>query len=166
MKIRVHGIADGKHSIEQTQDSQTIEYISHEFFDTAFLKGTLAKIGKLFAFDGQVKCNAHLICDLSLDEYDEEITANLSFSLKADTELFLITNGDNDSEEIIIHEEDEYFDMTELVRDALNMGLPMKRIAPQHKGKSFADLHQDLYKPKGEIDPRWASLKELKIDIE
>jgi uncharacterized metal-binding protein YceD (DUF177 family) len=73
-------------------------------------------------------------------------------------------------EEIIIREDDKYFDMTQEVCEQLAVRLPMKRIAPEFAEVEFEDLYPEysIKKEKevfkDELDERWAPLKKIKLN--
>ena len=52
MKIRIHGITDGKHNIELKDDVINLPDIFPEFFGEVELNGTLIKIKNRFNFNG------------------------------------------------------------------------------------------------------------------
>jgi len=141
MKIRIHGFQDGKHQIELKENVKNIPYFFPEFIDEVQVSGFLTKSKNRFNFVGNVKCNAKLICDISLEEFIKEIIGDIYINFIADTTLFHFQkNNSSETDEIVIHEDDEYFDISTEVRDILATNIPMKRIAPKYKGKTFADL--------------------------
>jgi uncharacterized metal-binding protein YceD (DUF177 family) len=109
-----------------------------------------------------------MLCDRTLTEFEELITAGITASFLANTELFKSKKryNDNDSEEIIIHNDEKELDITKIVKDQLAVKLPMKRIAPEFREKSFEELYPE-YSINGnqeKIDSRWDKLKKLRID--
>ena len=120
---------------------------SPEFFGEIKIEGLLRKYGKRFAFTGTAECKAKLICDLSLEEYEELITSELEISFMADSRLFMMRNEEDaaEADEKIVHEDDEFFDVSELVREQLALKLPMKRIAPKYREKDIKGNLPRLY---------------------
>jgi len=168
MKIRVSGIKNGNYEINISENAENIPYISSEFFGTVEVNGTLKKAGNRYSFNGSTHCNAKLICDISLEEYVEKITANISIQFIANTTLYFIQKEKNmiePDEEIAIHEDDEFFDLTEEVKDALVLGLPMKRLAPNYRDKSFEEYFPQYSTTNRKIiDDRWEKLKTFSSD--
>jgi uncharacterized metal-binding protein YceD (DUF177 family) len=166
MKIRIHGIQDGKHQIELKENVKNIPYLFPEFIDEVQVSGFLTKSKNRFNFTGIVKCNAKLICDISLEEFIEEILANIHINFIANTQLFYFQrNNTKEIEEIAILEDDEYFDISDEVKDILAVNIPMKLISPKHKGKTFAEIYPQFAKENENIiDERWQALKNLNID--
>lgn len=171
IKIRIHGIKDGQHEIKMSVPVEEIDEMFPEFFGNIDLEGKLRKIGNRFSFVGQAKCQAKLVCDLSLEEYTELIETEINVSFLADTTLFML-HGDKEVaefEEKIVHEDDEYYDISYEVNEALAVQLPMKRIAPEYREKNLEDIYPfvvDKQEEKQEepVDDRWAALKKLKFN--
>jgi hypothetical protein len=69
--------------------------------------------------------------------------------------------GDEFSE-IAIHEDDEFYDITTEVKDSLVVSLPMKRVSPEYRGKSFEEIHRfaDTF---GMDEPRLRDMMDLKL---
>ena len=175
IKIRIHGIQDGVHDIAENEPSSSINDMLPEFFGDIRFEGKLRKIGKRFAITGFAYCKAKLICDLSLEEYEETISSELSVSFMADTAIYnLQKNADYDpTSERVVHEDDEFFDLSEDIKEQLAVDFPIKRISPAYRGKSFEEIHPQFAadgsetseKESGdEIDSRWSALKNIKLN--
>lgn len=173
LKVRVHGIKDGLHEIDETADVSTIEDIFPEFIGQIELKGNLRKLGKRFSFSGTAECQALLLCDISLTEYREMIKTDIKISFIADTELYLLQgeNEYNEKDEYAIRDDEEYCDLTKEVCEQLSLKLPMKRIAPNLRDKKFEEIYPELAadsenagKKEEQLDDRWAALKKLKLN--
>lgn len=82
----------------------------------------------------------------------------------ADTELFLLQQGeqrDRTYEVQLIREDATHIDLSEDVRQELAVHLPMKRVAPQYRDRSFEELYpQYAARPEPLEDP-WAPLRKL-----
>ena len=168
MKIRIHGIQDGKHQIELTENVKNIPYFSSEFLGEVQLSGFLTKAKNRFNFSGTVKCKAQFFCDISLEEFIEEIVADIHLNFIADTQLFYFQKDSiKEIEEIAVHEDDEYFDISDEIKDILTVNIPMKKNAPKYKGKTFYDVFpQFANKNKDEnfVDERWNALKNINLN--
>ncbi len=81
-------------------------------------------------------------------------------------------NYDDPDTERAVHEDDEFFDISDDVREQLTVSIPMKRIAPQYRNKTFADLHPEfsaeitetISDDEVQIDERWSALKKIKLN--
>lgn len=180
LKILIKGIRDGEYDINISSPVEEIEGIFPEFFGNVSFVGKLRILGKRFTVVGKAICNAHLVCDLSMEDYVEQIEVEIRSSFLANNELYYSMAGINEelreSEEHIIHEDDKYIDLTEDIRQELALGLPMKRIAPKYRDKSFDDIYPQYSANKfiesmkqkkrknQEIDERWSVLKKLKLN--
>lgn len=174
IKIRIHGIKDGIHDLTEIVPVEEIEGMLPEFFGNVSFTGKMRKIGKRYTITGFAECQVRLICDLSLEEYTDTISSEINVSFIADTEMFLLSKGqyDDPDAERAVHEDDEFFDISNDVREQLAVSLPMKRIAPQYRDKSFADLHpefsaeiaENIKEDEEQIDERWSALKKLKLN--
>jgi uncharacterized metal-binding protein YceD (DUF177 family) len=168
MKIRIHGIKDGKHNIELSDNVSNFPNIFPEFVGDVKLEGVLTKMRNRFNFEGIVHCNSKLICNISLEEFEQEISTKLELNYIIDTNLFLMKkdNSDDSSSEIVVPDDEEFVDITEDVKDVLVVSLPMKRISPKYIGKSFAEIYPQYSSTKkdDDIDARWAELKNISFD--
>ncbi|ROL57662.1 DUF177 domain-containing protein [Bacteroidetes/Chlorobi group bacterium Naka2016] len=178
LKILVKGIKDGEYDVDISSPVEEIEGFFPEFFGEVRFRGKLRIVGKRYTVEGVAECEAHLICDLSLEEYTETISVQISSSFYANNELYYATKNISEelreTEEHIIHEDDKFIDISEDVRQELAIHLPMKRIAPQYRGKSFEEIYPQYSadtppkKSKGktdeEVDERWNALKKLKFN--
>lgn len=167
LKLRIHGIKDGESGFAIEEDSKKITDLPNEFFGIISVEGKLTKIGKRYTVVGSARCQAKFVCDLSLEEYDEEIIANFDYSYTVNNELYhmLKEKGDleNENGEIIIHEDDQYIDLSEELRQELILNIPMKKVAPMYRNKNLKDIYPDFNVEDEEIDPRWSELKKLKF---
>ncbi len=174
IKIRIHGIKDGIHEVNEIVPVSEVAGMLPEFFGNVSFVGKLRKIGKRFTITGFAECQIKLICDLSLEEYTDIISSEINVSFIADTELFLLNRENYDDPDIerAVHEDDEFFDISDDVREQLTVSIPMKRIAPQYRDKTFADLHPEFSAEINEtapdeevqIDERWSALKKIKLN--
>lgn len=171
LRFRIHGIKDGKYQLDLESDVREIKELSEEFIDSVSIKGILTKIGKRYTFVGKAKCNAKLICDISLEEFIEEIETDIEISFVANNELYFLnkakSNFESETGDIIIHEDEQEIDFSEQVRQELMISLPMKRVAPSFRDKSIEDIYPQFMadkQEKPEIDERWKGLENLKLE--
>lgn len=164
MKIRIHGIADGNHNVKLKDKVENFPDIFPEFIGEVELNGILTKIKNRFTFDGNVKCDAKMICDFCLEEYIETIEAEVEVNFIVDINMYFIQKKyDGEAKEISLHADSTHYDITNDVKDSLVLSLPMKRLSPNCKGKTFAEIYQQNKLIEESIDPRWAKLKDIKF---
>ena len=174
IKILIHGIKDGIHEINLNIPVEEVDDMFPEFFGEIAITGKLRKLGNRFSIIGEAKCQAKLICDLSLKEYNQFIVADITASFYANDDLFFLKNDDNHPSDLetIIREDELYLDLSEEVREQLAVRLPMRRIAPDMMDVEFNEIYPDYSedKVKKDIengispDERWAPPKNLKLN--
>ncbi len=181
LKIRIHGVSDGKHKISLSSYAENIPDMFPEFFGEILVEGELTKSARRYKFSGTANCKANLICDISATDYTEEITTKIVLALVVDSTLYFEQKKniiDYDLE-IGLHEDDIFFDISEIVKDELAVSLPMRRISPKYKNRSFSDLYPEYTSTattitnnnnhnhnnnKSNTDERWNVLKNIKIE--
>jgi uncharacterized metal-binding protein YceD (DUF177 family) len=168
LRIFIQGLKDGIYEINSECGVEEIDGMFDEFIDNVKVIGTLRIWGSRFALDMTATCNAKLLCDISLEEYIEPISAELKLSYIADEDLYRF-GKDSDiakAEERIIHPDDKYIDITEEVRQELTVNLPMKRIAPEYRDKDIKEIYPKYTATENLTieDAHWAELKKIKFN--
>ncbi len=170
LKIKKQGMADGEYDIsivEGVENIQDIKDTNAGFFGDILIKGKLSKIDNRYIFNGFVECHANLICDISGEEYVELIRAEIQTVFIENEKLLNSgsTRFSKNLDEVIIHEKDEYIDLTDEVRDALCLGIPMRHISPKYIGKSFSDCFPEHSADniQKDDDDRWEKLRSLDL---
>ena len=142
---------DGTHEVALECPADEIPDMFPEFSgSTVKAFGSVRRVGKRFLFSLRAAAVAHLECDLSLEKFDEEVTSDFEVLFIADTELRLLAgiSGDEtyitDRDERIIRSDSGFIDLTEDVREELCTALPLKRIAPQYRGRDISDIYPEL----------------------
>ena len=166
LKISILGMEDGDNAVNVSCQSSDIPDMFPEFFGEVHLEGMLRKQGKRLILNAKASCMSKLLCDVSGEEFEQNIEAPITQYLRLDTQLHDL-HEDGDGDEILLRDDEEYIDITEEVRQELAIHLPMKRIAPGFEDKTFEELHPDLLKKEeeqtdGETSP-FAALKHLNI---
>lgn len=176
LKVFIQGLKDGEYDIDLSGPVEKITEITEEFFGNIEFKGKLRKIGRRFAISGKAVCMAKMNCDLTLVEFEELIETEIKISYIAVDNLLAHSEETNDKEinEYFISDDEKYIDLSQEIREELIVNLPMKRIAPENRNKSFDEIFPEftgkkeskkIQKSKEELlDDRWAPLKNLKIE--
>ncbi|HCN05888.1 MAG TPA: hypothetical protein DIS79_09725 [Bacteroidetes bacterium] len=171
ISIDIIGLQDGSHPIALDISAADIPGLSPEYVGSVVIDGTLHKIGKRFQLDTEVEATARLVCDRSLEEYDEQIVTELGLDFVVDSALALKQEGHldelDDDDVRGLRDDARTLDITDDVRQLLILGLPMKRVAPQYRTAELTDIHPILGSDSSEsssdtIDDRWAALKDIK----
>jgi len=175
LKIYIQGLKDGVYDIDISSPVSQIPGMYDEFFGNVDFSGKLRILGKRYAVTGKAVCKAKLICDLTLSEFIEEISVDFKSSYLAVEHISSlgVDITDNNLNEHFIKDDEKYINISEDVSEELAVNLPMKRITPDFRGKSFEEIYPEFTQPKfesrkkkisdGEVDDRWAPLKELKF---
>lgn len=161
-RIEIQGLKDGDYPVEMSYPVSVIPDMFPEFIGNIVLSGVLKRFGKQFTFKGKVTGEALLVCDYSLKEYTEKIEKEFKATAMTDNLQYKSKDVKSDNEEIIIHEEDKYIDMTDIIREELGVSLPLKRISPEYADKNFEDLFPD-YSEKIEVNSSFGALLDDKL---
>lgn len=164
-RINIQGIKDGQYEIDLKTAVEDMPGLFPEYFGEARVKAKMRKIGNRYAITGKASCKAKMICDVSLQEYVDTIAVDISRAFFADSSLYEEKKLDDYEigEEIVIRENDKYIDLTKNIKDLLSASLPMKRVAPEFRGKDFEEIFPEhtMKNKKEEIDHRWDQLKKI-----
>jgi uncharacterized metal-binding protein YceD (DUF177 family) len=168
LKVFIQGLKDGEYEIDLECPVDQIPDMFEEFVDIVRLKGKLRILGRRYNISAKAECSAQLVCDVSLNEYVETISADINLAFIAD-ELLWHAGKDQARGEVAeraIHPDDKHIDVTEDVREELAVNLPMKRVSPEYRDKDLKEVYPE-YSPekvKAPDDDRWAALKNLKFN--
>lgn len=167
LKLRIHGIKDEETYFTLEDIVSNMQDLPEEFFGNIIVEGKLTKIGKRFTVVGVAKCQANLICDISLENFTQEIIANFDYTFTVNNELYYLLREkgefENENGEIIIHEDDQFIDLSEELRQELILNIPMKKVAPKYRDKNLNEIYPELEIEEEAADPRWSELKKLKF---
>lgn len=169
ISLSLIGINDGVHPFEMQVDAREINNLGEEFQGAVTVSGVMHRSGRRVHIDATVTANAHLMCDLSLEDFVELYSPKISLEYRLDNELAASQAGaDVEPDEIRgIREDLHYLDITDDVRQELMLALPMKRVAPQYRDKDIVELHPELLdEPEPPADDRWAALRNLTSSTE
>ncbi len=175
--VSIKGITDGKYPVEVNAIAERIQDIFPEFRGELQATGTLRKYGKRYLFDLTATATAHLLCDMSGEDFEEQITAHCSLEYIADTHLALMQEDSSNDREppFYIRDDNTSIDITEEIRQELAVMLPLKRISPAYRDKEFDEVFPEFAAQTTDeissaaddepaLDPRWAALKSIKFD--
>ncbi len=170
LKLDISGMADGEYEFNIVEPVSLLNSDFEEFIGDVVLDAIMNKLGNRYNLKADIKATAKMICDRSLQEYEEQIKSHIDMSFIADTKAFLSMNGKEPKyHEVIIREDIKYIDITTYVMESLALELPMKRIAPQFRDKQLDEIYPDVAdkissEKHKDLDERWSKLKNLKIN--
>ncbi|SIT95885.1 Uncharacterized ACR, COG1399 [Epilithonimonas bovis DSM 19482] len=166
--IAFSGLKTGKHDFkfEINQEFFDLFETEREFFNPEInIDVLLDKHTTFLEFYINVSGTVQLICDISNDEFSENISNDLKVLVKFGEEY------DDSNEDIItIPHKDSEFNIANLIYEAVVLSIPMKKLAPSVRDNDEYQKLLDQYSPQiteedeeeQSIDPRWAALKKLK----
>lgn len=166
--IAFSGLKTGKHDFkfEINQEFFDLFETEQEFFNPEInVDVLLDKHTTFLEFYINVSGTLQLICDISNDEFSENISNDLKVLVKFGEEY------DDSNEDIItIPHKDSEFNIANLIYEAVVLSIPMKKLAPSVRDNDEYQKLLDQYSPQiteedeeeQSIDPRWAALKKLK----
>lgn len=170
--IDITGMRDGQHVIDTTHPVSCIPGLGPEYTGIIHINGVVVRRAPKFTVIVSCEANAHLVCDRSLQEYDEPINIDLDLDFVSDTSLASVQRQNPealDEEEVrAIRDEDNSIDLTEDIRQDLMVALPMRRVSPAYRDKDLEEIfpaivEQDDASPADETpDGRWEALRKLK----
>lgn len=166
--IAFSGLKTGKHDFkfEINQEFFDLFETEQEFFNPKInVTVLLDKHTTFLEFYINVSGTVQLICDISNDEFSENINNDIKVLVKFGEEY------DDSNEDIItIPHKDSEFNIANLIYEAVVLSIPMKKLAPAVRENDEYQKLLDQYSPKKieeveveqSIDPRWEALKKLK----
>ena len=166
--IAFSGLKTGKHDFkfEINQKFFDLFETEQEFFNPEInVDVFLDKHTTFLEFYINVSGTVQLICDISNDEFSENISNDLKVLVKFGEEY------DDSNEDIItIPHKDSEFNIANLIYEAVVLSIPMKKLAPSVRDNDEYQKLLDQYSPQiteedeeeQSIDPRWEALKKLK----
>jgi len=165
--IAFTGLKTGKHDFGFgiSQTFFDLFGTEQEFFNPEIdAKILLDKHTTFLEFEIEVSGTVQLICDISNEEFSENIENKLKVLVKFGEEY-----DDSNEEVITIPHKDSDFNVANLIYEAVVLSIPMKKVAPTVKGDDEYEKLLDKYSPKIEeekeeqnADPRWEALRRLK----
>jgi uncharacterized metal-binding protein YceD (DUF177 family) len=164
--IQFIGLKLGKHRFTYPIDNKFFDDFQYDDFNFINCNVDLLLIKKptLMELHFAVKGSANLICDLTNETFDQEITHKMDVIVKFG-EFF---NDENEDILILPHTSFQ-LDISQFLYEAIVLSLPIKRV---HPGVADGTLKSDVLKKLKEyelnetkrikeIDPRWDKLNEL-----
>ncbi len=157
--IYIQGLMDGEYTIHETCNAEDIKEMPSEYRGTLNVNGKLRKHINRYLINAEIDVTAFFQCDLSLEEYQE----NIRTSLHA-TYLIGVSsdNVDEHNNVFAITDDTKEIALDNVIREELILTLPLKRVSPQWRDKNW---QQPIQEEKNENEPlssdTWAVLKNL-----
>ena len=165
--IPVSGLALGSHSYQfEINDDFFVEREYSEIQQGKLsVRLDIDRQETLMTLDFSIKGTVRVPCDRCADEFDLPISDEREFFLKLGTE----NAEESDDVEVISADQADY-DVSSLIYEFIILAIPMHRVHPegQCNPEVLAMLNQEVVEEEEEasdaIDPRWAALKDIKLE--
>ncbi|MEM1268849.1 MAG: DUF177 domain-containing protein [Bacteroidota bacterium] len=159
VSIALQGLKPGVHTFSFTPSPEDVD-LEPTLFSDIQVEATLDYQERRALVMLDASATAHLVCDRTLDAFDEEISGDHQVLYTADQEL---AGGDGDDEVERLEPGTLELDVTTAVRDTLMLALPLRRVSPAARDLELPTQFGALKDDEGNaIDPRWEALKKLK----
>ena len=164
LTVSIIGLDQGSRRFSATIPAADLEGIAPEFRDDIVLDGEIRRLGQRFYVHADISGIATMICDRSLDVFKESIDRVVDLVYELDADLARDQRGKDLAEVDIrgLEPDARSIDLQDDVRQELALGLPMKRIAPQHRDQNIEDIYPELRRSEDATDDRWEALKKLR----
>ncbi len=169
--INIYGLEEKRYTFDFEGSNEFFEVFEQSFVTKGEFKAIikLNKNSSLIQLDFEITGSVELVCDRSLDLFDEPIKIN---------ERFIYKFGDRQEEisdeiEMIPHGT-ATVNIAQHIYDFIGVSLPMKKLHPRFREEEIEEEGLLLYttnketaeEKQQEIDPRWAILNKLRIENE
>ena len=167
-RVNIVGLSNKVHHFDYELDEEFLSLYGRDLYSKgSFVANvTLDKHETFLEVDFEIKGSAQLVCDRSLEVFDQPVEAQRKMVFKygeVDEEL---------SDEIqVIHRDTVSLDLGQFFYEFIGLALPMKRLHPRFQDEDGNDEGTIVYTSEGEAneeeksegtDPRWDILKKLK----
>jgi len=130
-------------------------------------KVLLTKQTTLMILNFTVKGTVELLCDRCLDQFNQKINNEGKLFVK-----FGLEEEELSDEIIVVSFEDHQLNVAQFLYELVILGLPIKRVHPNKKGKNTCDpemikklgeylVNEESLNDEGPVDERWIELKKL-----
>ena len=170
--IKFSGLKNGQHQYRFDLDREFFKQFNYnEFADCKLdILVDFNKRDNLLEFNIHSSGTVNVPCDISGENYDQDIKGDLDFIVK-----FGASYNDDRDDLIIIPYNSHLINIAQQIYESVLLNLPVKRIHPDiASGKKQAENakyiinyqvdNQEKIEEEQDIDPRWAALKNILTD--
>jgi uncharacterized metal-binding protein YceD (DUF177 family) len=164
--ISFTGLKSGSYQFNYNVDKKFFEAFNFDEFLDSNVKVNLdfVKKSNLFELHFLAKGDVKVLCDISMEPYDQPVDCELNLIVKFGEEY----NDDNE-ELIIIPYNEHYINVSQFIYEMIVLAMPGKRIHPRVLDgtlksdivEKLEELNPENKKKEHKIDPRWEELKKL-----
>ena len=164
--IPISGLALGKHSFQYEVSDEFFSGMDYSEIQHGKVSVSLdidreeTMLVLTFDIEGTVR----VMCDRCADEFDQPIDSNQVFYIKLGTE-----NAEESDDVTVLPADQHDFDLTSLIYEFIILSIPMHRVHPEGQcNPEIIDMLNGMQEVAEEdeetIDPRWAALKDIKLN--
>lgn len=164
--IPISGLALGKHSFQYEVSDEFFSGMDYSEIQHGKVSVNLdidreeTMLTLTFDIEGTVR----VMCDRCADEFDLPIESNQVFYIKLGTE-----NAEESDDVMVMPADQHDFDLTSLIYEFIILSIPMHRVHPEGQcNPEIIDMLNGMQEVAEEdeetIDPRWAALKDIKLN--
>lgn len=164
--IPISGLALGKHSFQYEVSDEFFSGMDYSEIQHGKVSVNLdidreeTMLVLTFDIEGTVR----VMCDRCADEFDLPIESNQVFYIKLGTE-----NAEESDDVMVMPADQHDFDLTSLIYEFIILSIPMHRVHPEGEcNQEVIDMLNGMQEAAEEdeesIDPRWAALKDIKLN--
>lgn len=164
--IPISGLALGKHSFQYEVSDEFFSGMDYSEIQHGKVSVNLdidreeTMLVLTFDIEGTVR----VMCDRCADEFDLPIDSNQVFYIKLGTE-----NAEESDDVMVMPADQHDFDLASLIYEFIILSIPMHRVHPEGEcNQEVIDMLNGMQEAAEEdeesIDPRWAALKDIKLN--
>lgn len=141
--VSIKNLDQGKSNLSLEARPKDLE-LGEEFIENIYLDGYIDKSGNQLNIKLNIITNLNLICDYSLENFSEKIEKEVMIICKLDNLTVEEKEYYKDFENFIFYKFDESeIDIADVIREELILTVPMKKISPKYRDKSFEELYPE-----------------------
>ena len=164
--IPISGLALGKHSFQYEITDEFFKGMDYSEIQQGKVSVNLDidRVETMLTLTFDIEGTVRVMCDRCADEFDQPIDSNQVFYIKLGTE-----NAEESDDVMVMPADQHDFDLTSLIYEFIILSIPMHRVHPEGQcNPEIIDMLNGMQEVAEEdeesIDPRWAALKDIKLN--
>ena len=164
--IPISGLALGKHSFQYEITDEFFKGMDYSEIQQGKVSVNLDidRVETMLTLTFDIEGTVRVMCDRCADEFDQPIDSNQVFYIKLGTE-----NAEESDDVTVLSADQHDFDLTSLIYEFIILSIPMHRVHPEGQcNPEIIDMLNGMQEVAEEdeetIDPRWAALKDIKLN--
>lgn len=168
LKIKILGIKEGITKDEFVVSSEKLFDEKNEFFGEIDISLVLKYNNGKYNISGTCEADALLKCDISGEDFEQEIVADFQIMFKIDGPDVKLFDEQLYNDDILELKENFLF-FDNLIKEELLLAIPLKKISPKYQDKEFKDVFPEYSKNNNEdkgddAKSPWNELKKIRFN--